>query len=64
MPHTYATSPHLQSQVPYEHLLQTVQHCEATCEHMISMLINHEEAFLRRQQIQLLRDCADLHINE
>lgn len=41
-------------------LLHTVQHCEATCEHMITHLISCQHNDMRDLQIQLLRDCADI----
>ncbi|MDC3417693.1 four-helix bundle copper-binding protein [Aquibacillus salsiterrae] len=62
MPHSY--NPY--QGIPYEgdthhHLLMSVQHCEATCEQMISMLVTNSQGFeAREQQIQLLRDCSDI----
>lgn len=41
-------------------LLHTIQHCAATCDHMITHLLCHEDVNLRRQQLLLLRDCADI----
>jgi|UPI00064DB47B hypothetical protein len=43
------------------HLLKTIQHCEETCEGMVSMLVNKvDRSHSREKQIQLLRDCADI----
>lgn len=45
-------------------LLQTVQHCAATCDHMITHLLHHEDINCRRHQLEFLRDCADIcHLN-
>lgn len=44
----------------HPHLIQTVQHCAATCEHMVSMLAASPDVHARTQQIQFLRDCADI----
>lgn len=44
----------------YESLLHMVQHCEATCEHMVTHLICIHHDDRRDLQIQLLRDCADI----
>lgn len=41
-------------------LLHTVQHCAATCDHMITHLLHHEDIHDRRRQLELLRDCADI----
>ena len=41
-------------------LLHTLQHCEATCEHMVTHLICLPHDDRRDLQIQLLRDCADI----
>jgi hypothetical protein len=41
-------------------LLTTIQHCEATCEHMITHLVQQRHHDSRDMQIQLLRDCADI----
>lgn len=41
-------------------LVETVQQCEATCEHMITFLLRKHETHMRLLQIQLLRDCADI----
>lgn len=41
-------------------VLQTVQNCEAICEHMISLLLCYKDVHARALQIQLLRDCADI----
>lgn len=41
-------------------LLHTIQHCEATCEHMVTHLLCLHHDDRRDSQIQLLRDCADI----
>jgi hypothetical protein len=41
-------------------LLQTVQHCAATCQHMVTMLLQYPDIQNRTAQIQLLRDCASI----
>jgi len=41
-------------------LLHTVQHCEATCEHMVTHLIGLPHDDRRDVQILLVRDCADM----
>lgn len=64
MPHMYDTIQPYQSpvtsHVPHQHLLNTIQHCEATCEQMISILVNYPDLHARTEQAQLLRDCADI----
>ncbi len=45
----------------HTNVLNTVQDCEATCEHMITHLLMHsQDIHLRILQLQLLRDCADI----
>jgi hypothetical protein len=44
----------------HDSLLAMVQHCEATCEHMVTHLICAHHDNRRDLQIQLLRDCADI----
>lgn len=39
-------------------VLRTVQECEATCEHMVSVILGYKDIHARTMQIQLLRDCA------
>lgn len=41
-------------------VLHTVQHCAAICDHMITHLTHHEDINCRRQQLEFLRDCADI----
>lgn len=41
-------------------ILRTVQDCESTCEHMITMLLAYPDMQARAMQIQLLRDCATI----
>lgn len=42
------------------YLLKTVQYCGDNCEQMITMLIDQEDSYSRKDQIQFLRDCADV----
>ena len=51
--------------MPYSHpmheqVLMTVQHCEAVCEHMTTLLKGHPNVHMRTRQLLLLRDCADI----
>lgn len=41
-------------------LLETLQHCEATCEFTAAMIGQGGEASQRHMQIAMLRDCADI----
>jgi hypothetical protein len=41
-------------------LLQTVQHCAATCHQMVTMLLQYPDVQNRSTQIRLLRDCASI----
>lgn len=47
---------------PHVHhqLLRTIQDCETTCEHMITMILGYPDITSRASQIQLLRDCAHI----
>ncbi len=42
------------------HLLHTLHHCEATCEHMTTILKRMPDLQARVRLLQLLRDCADI----
>jgi hypothetical protein len=44
----------------FPNVLRTVQDCEATCEHMISLLLGYQDVHARALQIQFLRDCAQI----
>lgn len=47
--------------MPPTGLIQTVQGCEAHCEHTISHLLMHSQDLnLRRRQLQHLRDCVSM----
>ena len=46
--------------MPHANLLQTVHHCAAICDHMITHLLHHEDVSRRKHQLELLRDCADV----
>lgn len=41
-------------------ILQTLHHCEVTCEHMTTFLKRLPDMHSRMIQDQLLRDCADI----
>lgn len=43
-----------------EALVKTIQDCEATCEHMTTMLKKRPDVHMRTMQLVLLRDCADI----
>lgn len=45
---------------PHHSLINTVQHCEITCEHMITMLRHKHDVHMRSRQLGLLHDCADI----
>lgn len=41
-------------------LVETIQNCEETCEHMTTFLKRKPDVKKRTRQLQLLRDCADI----
>ncbi|MEW9669781.1 four-helix bundle copper-binding protein [Ammoniphilus sp. 3BR4] len=41
-------------------LVNNIQHCEAVCEHMVTMMLHQPDLHARTMQIQFLRDCADI----
>lgn len=41
-------------------ILQTLHHCQVTCEHMTIMVGRSQDVHLRVRQLELLRDCADI----
>ncbi|PLR82238.1 ferredoxin [Bacillus canaveralius] len=41
-------------------LVKTIQDCEITCEHMGTMVLRMSDVHARRNQLLLLRDCADI----
>lgn len=43
-----------------ERLVQTVQNCEATCEHMTTYIMSLPDVRSRARQASLLRECADM----
>lgn len=46
---------------PYgTHLLNTLEDCEATCEHMTTYIKGRKDVDKRTKQLKLLRDCADI----
>jgi hypothetical protein len=44
----------------HESLINTIQHCEMTCEHMTMMLKHKADINARVKQLSLLHDCADI----
>lgn len=44
----------------HHHILKTLQECEVTCEHMITMIAKKPDINRRTRQLLLLRDCADI----
>lgn len=44
----------------HERLLRTLADCEATCEHMTTIIKRRNDVNLRTRQLSLLRDCADI----
>ena len=44
----------------HENLVNTIQECEATCEHMTTHLKKLQDVQMRTKQLVLLRDCADI----
>jgi len=52
-PGTYNPSTHMS-------VLKAVQDCEATCEHMTTLLKGKPDVHMRGKQLMLLRDCADI----
>lgn len=51
---------HGQHMMHHEHLIETIQSCEAICEHMTTHLKHRHDVHARLVQLQLLRDCADI----
>lgn len=47
-------------QIPHQELVETIQNCEAICEHMTHHIKMHYSLQMRTRQLQLLRDCADI----
>lgn len=41
-------------------VLPVVQHCEAVCEYTLTVIMGRPDVQMRVQQMQLLRDCADI----
>ncbi|GIM29157.1 putative cysteine-rich protein YhjQ [Clostridium polyendosporum] len=44
----------------HESVLKIVQHCEAICEQMTTLLKAKSDIECRKEQLLLLRDCADI----
>lgn len=47
-------------QMHHNRILDTLQHCEATCEDMTTMILRRMDIQRRVRQLELLRDCADI----
>ncbi len=61
MPKHENLSEHMDSHhIPHEHLVTTVHHCAAVCEHMGVLMTMTPNVHMRARQLQLLRDCADI----
>ncbi|EJE7234544.1 four-helix bundle copper-binding protein [Clostridium sporogenes] len=45
---------------PHQNLINIIQYCEITCEHMTTMLKQRDDVRKRIRQLKLLRDCADI----
>jgi len=45
---------------PHGGLIDTIQNCETTCEHMTHHILHMENCAMRKRQLELLRDCADI----
>lgn len=43
-----------------ERILNALQKCEETCEHMVTHILRHTDMQGRSKQVELLRDCADM----
>lgn len=41
-------------------VLPVVQHCEVVCEYTHTVILGRQDVHMRTQQLQLLRDCADV----
>ncbi|MTV50579.1 four-helix bundle copper-binding protein [Heliobacillus mobilis] len=51
---------HMGHQGHHSRLLDTIQNCEATCEHMVTHVACLHDVRQRSRQLLLLRDCADI----
>ena len=60
MPVMYDYGSHMSHKPMYERLVKVIQDCEATCEHMTTMLKRRPDVQMRMRQLILLRDCADI----
>lgn len=59
MYHTMSHHPE-QSHMSHHRVLETIQHCEAICEFTEYSILQMEGSSHRREQLRLLRDCADI----
>lgn len=41
-------------------IIQTLHHCQVTCEQMTVFIIRGQDVHARLRQLELLRDCADI----
>ncbi|SET68112.1 hypothetical protein SAMN05660297_03134 [Natronincola peptidivorans] len=44
----------------HQGILDTLQRCEEMCEHMTTFLKRRHDVTMRKVQLELLRDCADI----
>lgn len=57
----HAMSHHIeQSHMPHHRVLKAIQNCEAVCEFTEYSTLQMEGLSHRREQLRLLRDCADI----
>lgn len=50
----------MQERIYHNKILDTLQNCEETCEHMITHLLRNQDMQQRAKQLELLRDCSDI----
>lgn len=58
--HGHSHHSHHSHHMMLPHLVKTIQHCEATCQQMSSMLLGTQDVHARTTQIRLLQDCAEI----
>lgn len=56
----HRTMPHQMGQSQHHRVLETVQNCEAICEFTEYSILQMEGSSHRKEQLRLLRDCADI----
>lgn len=57
---SFPGSIHAETPMMFPPLLQTVQHCSNTCDHMATHLLHSPDVHRRNTQIRLLQDCATI----